>query len=184
MEQWKPVLGYEGLYEISNDGRVKRLARRIKTSIKHSDSRFLPEIILNGTVIKRGYVQVKLTKQGNGRVFLVHELVANAFIPNLDNKKTVNHKDGDKTNNNVANLEWMTVEENLRHAWQTGLCRDVARKQGRPVVCVETGDVFISSYAAAKWLDRDGNKRIHAKNIRRCANGEFKMMYGYHWKNL
>lgn len=98
-EIWKDIDGYEGLYQVSNLGRVK--------SSKH-------DIILK-TYSNRGYHQVQLSKNNIKSNKTIHRLVAQAFIPNPDNKPQVNHIDEDKTNNKVSNLEWVTAKENSNH---------------------------------------------------------------------
>lgn len=102
-EEWKEVVGYEGLYKVSNSGKVK--------SFKYGK-----EKILKLKPNKNGYIYVKLTKDDISKTFRVHRLVANAFINNAENKKEVNHKDGNLTNNNVKNLEWVTRKENMNHS--------------------------------------------------------------------
>ena len=101
-EIWKDISGYEGLYQISNLGNVKSL----------NYSRTGKERILKPGTDKDGYLLVTLYKNRNKRPFKIHRLVAKAFIPNPDNKSDVNHKDENKTNNCVDNLEWMTRMEN------------------------------------------------------------------------
>lgn len=108
-EEWATIFGYEGVYEISSIGRIRRLAG------KHCS---------NGRIIKlntiRGYKYIILCKNNIRKSYKVHRLVALAFIPNPKNKFTVNHKDCDKSNNNVNNLEWATQTENIRHSWKLG----------------------------------------------------------------
>lgn len=101
-EIWKPIEGYEGIYEVSDQGRVRNVKRggRLLSCVK----------------VAHGYLCVSLYKDGKQRMLLVHRLVALAFIPNPENKEQVNHKDLDKTNNTVGNLEWVTRDENLKHA--------------------------------------------------------------------
>lgn len=111
IEIWKPVEGYEGLYEISS-------FRRVKSYIKSSD----------GAVLQTGkrdwYTKYLLHKKGgSAKHYWAHRLVAIHFIPNPLSKPMVNHIDGDKTNNRVGNLEWVTVSENARHARSIGLTR-------------------------------------------------------------
>ena len=101
-EIWKDIVGYEGLYQISNLGNVKSLNYR----------RTGKERILNPGNNGCGYLFVILCNNGKRKHFKIHRLVANAFLENPDNKSDVNHKDEDKTNNNVDNLEWMTRQEN------------------------------------------------------------------------
>ena len=109
-EEWRDVAGYEGLYQVSNCGRVKSFQ---KDKIK----------ILKSSVSPFGYLRVVLCKDFNKKNRFVHVLVAQAFIPNPDNKPQVNHIDGNKKNNHVSNLEWMTRSENIIHAFANGLSK-------------------------------------------------------------
>lgn len=113
MEQeiWKDVVGFEGIYQVSNQSKVKSLLRW-----RGSDSRILVQ-----NISKTGYYVVTLFKPGYNRVYKVHRLVAEAFLPNPSNKRTVNHIDGNKLNNIVSNLEWATDLENIRHAFANKL---------------------------------------------------------------
>lgn len=117
MEIWKQIEGFEGLYEISSYGRVKTL--RSSPKLKSGDflSNSIECAIRNG----KGYKTVTLYKNKVGKQLMVHRLVAKAFIPNPNNKPQVNHKDADKHNNNVDNLEWVTNLENKEHSVLNGL---------------------------------------------------------------
>lgn len=125
-EKWKAVQGYRGYYEVSSMGRIKSLRRTIV--FKNGTTRRIPERILNPTVSDNTYPVISLCKEGKEKQFLVHRLVAFAFISNPENKPDVNHKDGDKTNNVVSNLEWVTEKENDDHAFATGLKRRDIRR--------------------------------------------------------
>lgn len=114
MEIWKEIKNYEGLYEISSKGRVKSLARISGSCVRK-------ERLLKLNTTKDGYSFVSLSKDSKQKSFRIHRLVAEAFIPNPDNKETVNHKDGDKSNNHIENLEWATREENIQHSYDLGL---------------------------------------------------------------
>ena len=118
MEVWMDIEGYEGYYQVSNMGKVKSLKRNVKHYI--GGTKTINERLLKNTVVN-GYHQVDLSKQGIRKRFLVHRLVANAFIENPKKKLQVNHIDGDKTNNNTSNLEWVTASENVTHGHLTGL---------------------------------------------------------------
>ena len=119
-EIWKDIEGYEGLYQVSNFGNVKSLAR-IVHSKKRSDYK-IKEKILKQSDTTTGYKKVELHKDNEKRKsFKVHRLVAQAFIPNPENKREVNHIDGNKHNNNVNNLEWVTSSENKIHAFKMNL---------------------------------------------------------------
>ena len=115
LELWKPVAGFEGEYEVSSKGRVKSLDRTVLNSLgrKYNIKGCIRKNVLHNT----GYEVVRL---GNN-TFRVHRLVACAFLQNPDNKPFVNHKDGDKRNNKLENLEWATEQENTDHAIQNEL---------------------------------------------------------------
>lgn len=115
VEIWKDIEGYEGFYQISNLGRT-RSVDRIDSSGNRRKGR-----IRKPHFTKFGYALVNLCKEGKVKHFLVHRLVAIAFIPNSENKEQVNHIDGNKKNNRLDNLEWATRSENVLHALDTGL---------------------------------------------------------------
>lgn len=118
-EIWKDIKGYEGYYQVSNFGRVKSLARVVigKNNRKYD----IKEKIVKSRIHQNGYLFVHLCKNGKKKHLSIHRLLAQAFIPNLENKPEVNHKDGNKENNRVENLEWATSKENVHHAFRTGL---------------------------------------------------------------
>lgn len=109
-EIWKDIEDYEGLYQISNMGRIKRLSR--KSTDKNGNTSILKEKMLKQHLTKIGYLDISLTKNKKQKHYYVHRLVGFAFIPNPKNKKTINHKNEIKTDNRVENLEWMTQAEN------------------------------------------------------------------------
>ena len=123
-EIWKPIIGYEEIYEISNIGRIRRICSKqgsakgkiLKTS--YNDNR-------------NDYYSVDLRKDGVAKTCSVHRLVAQTFIPNPENKPEVNHINGMKCDNRVENLEWVTSSENRVHAWRTGL-QVVTDNYGKP----------------------------------------------------
>ena len=115
-EIWKPVIGFQGRYEVSSMGRVKALSREIS----YSDGRKgrLPEKLIKGTLLNVGYYCVTFDTKTRKSI---HTVVAQAFLGSSEYRQTVNHKDGNKTNNAVENLEWATYKENNSHARETGL---------------------------------------------------------------
>jgi hypothetical protein len=118
IEKWKDIKGCEGIYQVSNLGRIKILYRELITPNggmykQHEKIKAIHKVA--------GYMQVALSINKKHTCFKVHRLVAAAFIPNTENKLTVNHKDGNKLNNSVDNLEWATQSEQLYHAHNTGL---------------------------------------------------------------
>ena len=113
MEIWKDIKGHEGVYQVSNLGRIKQLKKM--TYNQWGKGYILKERIMSSTLSKKGYLKIGLRKDGKRITLYVHRIVITAFIPNPENKITVNHKDGIKTNNNLDNLEWNTHSENNFH---------------------------------------------------------------------
>lgn len=125
-EIWKPLVGYETEYLISSYGRLK--------SIKHGKSIMLKPHINT----RNGYVYYLVSKNGKSKNSRAHRLVALTFIPTSNTKLQVNHKDGNKTNNRVDNLEWCTQSENMIHAYKMGL----EKPRGLKVIRLDDGKIF------------------------------------------
>lgn len=166
MEVWKDIPGYEGLYQISNMGRVKSLPRNDKFCKRPV------AVILKPFVCGSGYQEVILAIKRRRKPKLIHRMVAEAFVPNQSGKREVNHKDGDRSNNRHTNLEWVTPSENIQHSYDELEHKAYSRK----VVCVETGEVFDSIKEAAE------SKGLKLPLIWKCCNGKQKTTGGYHWK--
>jgi len=116
-EIWKDIPGYEGLYQVNNLGRIKSLSRRLKAKPK----RIIQERILKERIDRHGYIKVNIYKNGKIKVIKIHQIVALLFLNNFDKKREINHKDGNKQNNRIENLEWCTHKENMQHASKNGL---------------------------------------------------------------
>lgn len=121
MEEWKDIEGYEGFYQVSTHGRVKSLDRLVWDEWNQCYRKYKERILRPGKS-KRGYMVVVLSKSGETTPVKVHRLVLSSFSKNPYNKPQVNHKDGDKSNNVLSNLEWATCSENMIHAYKNGLC--------------------------------------------------------------
>ena len=169
-EIWLPIEGYEEFYEVSNLGRVRSLERTVikKNGVKRK---------VSGKILKprvtRGYLIVELCKNGIRRYFLIHRLVATAFIPNPDKKLCVNHLDENKQNNSVENLEWCTVQENNNYGTRT---KRSSEKHKKAVLCVELNQIFPSLTDAAKQLC------LSVGNISHVLAGRYKTTGGYHFE--
>ncbi len=144
-EIWKDIPGYEGLYQVSSFGRVKSLSR--EAAVQSKSHRSVPSKILSLNMNRGGYPSVCLCRENKKTTYLLHRLVAQAFIANPKGKRTVNHINGNKSDNRVSNLEWNTYSENIAHAFKV-----LGRQPTRP------------------WLGKGGkgyhaNKKIHQLSI-------------------
>lgn len=118
MEIWKDIKNYEGLYQISNCGKVKSLERKVKNK---NGFRIVPEKILKPILNNKGYYAYGLRKNGKLNMILLHRLIGEHFIKNKNNYPCINHIDGNKLNNEINNLEWCTYEHNIKEAFRLGL---------------------------------------------------------------
>ena len=119
LEYWRDVANSDGLYRVSNKLRVRSMPRKIW--IRKQFTRIVKGGILKPGIGSVGYREVRIKINGKGILKLLHRLIAEAFIPNPENKPEVNHKDGNKLNNEIENLEWVTHSEQRQHAYDTGL---------------------------------------------------------------
>lgn len=156
---WKSVVDHEGLYEVSNRGNIRSLHKETKElSIANS---------------KRGYRVVSLYKDGNATMKNVHQLVAQAFIPNPDNKPCINHKDFNRLNNYVENLEWCTYAENNLHSIEEG-------KKGRTVIQFTKDGEFVQQFDSIKRAE--SHTGIASQNIGKVCKGEREFAGEYKWE--
>lgn len=170
MEIWKPVKDFEGLYEVSNLGKVKTLRK----------NKVLKPIYNK----QNGYRYIRLYNKYE-QFYYIHQLVAEAFCekPITDLRLTVNHKNGRKLDNRANNLEWVTFSQNLKHAYDNDL--KPLPKTTRKVHCVELNKDFSSPYKAALYLIQTehltAKYRGIANNINRVCKKERNTAYKYHW---
>lgn len=132
MEIWKDVLGYEGLYAVSSEGNIKSLERTVIN--KNGKEQKYPERFLKfdtNAASNSDYYRVTFSKDHKVKRYSVHRVVAEAFIPNPENKPHINHLDNDGTNNSITNLEWCTHSENMLHAQQQGRLFAAQSKGGK-----------------------------------------------------
>lgn len=167
-EIWRPIKGYENIYDVSNYGNV--YSHRLKRNLKLSTD-------------KLGYIRIGLqkTNRKDVRKFYVHRLVAEAFIPNKDDKSFINHKDENKKNNCVNNLEWCTHKENMNYGTRNkriALANKNSIYLSKKIKCITTGEIFDSMNDAFR---RTG---VWRPNITKCCNGERKTAGGLKWQIL
>jgi len=170
MEEWRDIEGYEGLYKISNIGRVRSLPRNT-TKGK----------ILKPVKQPNGYLQVLLYKNGKKKKFLIHRLVAKAFIPNPLNLPEVNHKDENKENNRVDgcvnNLEWCSAKYNVNYGTRN---KRLAEKQSKPVIQYDLQGNFIKEWSSGWEVQRQLG--YFQGGISACCLGKQKTAYNFIWK--
>lgn len=181
-ELWREIKGYEGLYEISNTGKVRSKDRIVTGKNGVSKKNKGKELYFTiSQVDERGHLsraRVQLWKENKSKLMLVHRLVAEAFIDNPEHKETVNHIDGNPLNNNVENLEWATYSENQKHAYETGLMtvkRNYTPSNSRKVLAynIETGEEIMTD-SCTQMAQRLG---VCVQRISKCAkeNEEIKL---------
>ena len=170
MEEWKAIAGYEGLYEVSNLGRIKSLSRIDSRGYKRNEK------ILKLNKDSGGYLKVSLYKNGKPKQYNVHRLVAIAFIPNPDNLPEVNHKDENRINNYVDNLEWCNRKYNCNYSnhnekmskSRKGKLLGDKNPKSRKVKCITTNEIFNSMTEGGKKYN------VSVYSIYGCCKGKSK----------
>ena len=165
MEHWKSIDCYEGLYEVSDMGRVKSLG----------NNKTRKEKILKPHNSGSGYLKVTLCKDGHTKQLLLHRLVAEAFIQNPNNLATINHKDEVKTNNVASNLEWMSIEDNVAYS-------QIHMAKRRVQMLDKSTGELLATFPSTMEAERVTG--IDQGNISKCCNGKLKSAGGYVWKYL
>lgn len=175
LEIWKDIVEYEGLYQVSNLGKVKSLFRYKK--------------MLKGNVVSGGYIQIQLCKKGKATSYLIHRVVAFSFLNNPDNKPCVNHIDGNKTNNRHDNLEWVTYSENELHSYhilgkkpnksRLGVCGSLCYNSKSVLQISSSGDI-IKKFESIGEVER--TLGIRHSNVQMVLNGKRHTAGGYYWK--
>lgn len=161
MEEWRSIEGYPN-YQVSNMGRVKSL----------NYSRTGEEGILKNCKNNRGYLQVFLCKNSKQKCYLVHRLVAQAFLDNPNNFPEINHKDEDKINNQLTNLEWCDNKYNMNYGTRT-------ERTQKPILQFTKNGEFIRKWESGTQIERELG--FHQSHISSCCKGKIKTSYGFVW---
>lgn len=178
-EIWKDIPNYEGLYQVSNLGNVRRIKKwcgNKNTKIYKEDNTIIKKHITN----KPKYYFVVLSKNSIRKNVRIHRLVAQAFIPNPNNLPQVNHKDGNKLNNCVNNLEWCTNSYNISHAIKNGLWEHRSDNVRKSVLQYDKNYNFIKKYNSL--LEAEKETGVSNGNISNCCKSKSKTAGGYIWE--
>lgn len=173
--EWKPIKGFEGLYEVSNTGMVR--------SLDHERKNKNGSYIQNGKILKiginkrTGYLMVSLSKDGKSKTQYIHKLVANAFIENPKEYKCINHLDENKNNNNVENLEWCNHKINDNHGTRN---ERISKKLSKKIKQYDLKGNYIKSWNSSVEIEKTIG--IDQSNICLCCNGKRNSVGGYLWR--
>jgi len=181
-EIWRDIKGYEGRYQVSSIGRIKRLERVFFDKSGHKQHP--KERILKSCTNHNGYLRITLcNSSGKKKRFFVHRLVCEAFHENPKNKPSVNHIDENKTNNIASNLEWCTYKENCNHGTRSiRIAKGVAKALSKPVGQYTTNGKLIKVWQSAYEVQRQLG--FTQSSISAVARGKLKTAYGYIWKYI
>lgn len=180
-EEWRDVQDYEGVYQVSNYGRIKRVEHTKVYKSANQSGKFMAHYRYDAMILKPcfdsgGYIQIHLCRHQKKRWTKIHRLVAEAFLPNPDNLPQVNHKDGNKENSRLDNLEWVSMSDNMQHAYKTGL--NFGRVKA--ILQFDLNGNFVQEFKsiteAAKAVDRNPS------SIQSHLKGKTTQCGGYMWK--
>lgn len=175
-EIWKDVVGYEGRYQVSNQGNMKSI-RYLKTKDTYSIKQLKPKRNWDG------YLRIQLWKDCKAVYVSIHRLVAQSFIDNPEDKPFVNHKNGIKDDNRVENLEWVSQKENIQHAWETGLAKSPFNNgNSKAIDQYDLNNNYLKTFPSTMEIERQ-LKINHSYISLACKNGGLnKVLGGYKWK--
>lgn len=176
-EIWKDIPEYKGLYQASNLGNIRSLDRQI-TQLGNGGNTYFTYIkkgrVLAQSTQNGGYSVVSISVNAKRKICTVHRLVASAFLDNPNNYREVNHKDGNKQNNNIDNLEWIQHSENIKHSY-----RELGQiRHYKPIRCVDTGVIYPSCKEASILTG------INKCSINHVINGLNKTAGGMRWERV
>lgn len=177
MEIWKDIKNYKGLYQVSNIGRVKSLdhIRQNRDGLTCISKGKL----LNPGKDNKGYMIVVLSKNGKTKTYRIHRLVAESFIDNPNNYKCVNHKDENKANNNIDNLEWCTYKYNNNYGTKP---QKISKGNSKKVNQYDKELNFIKQWGSMAEAEKKLNIKRASVNISACCKNKLKSAYGYVWR--
>lgn len=176
-EIWKDIENYEGLYQISNLGNVRSVDRIVNAGIENNNKVVKKGKILNPVKDKDGYLKVSLSKNNIRKNYFVHRLVGKIFIANNKNLKQINHKDENKENNCVSNLEWCDNKYNQNYGTRK---MRIAKSLSKPVIQYDLNKKYVKTWINSVEIEK--KLKICASNIRYVCLGKRKTAGGYIWR--
>lgn len=173
IEEWKDIVGYEGLYQVSNLGRIKSLGRYVNNNggLEYREGK-----IMKSAKNNNDYLFIGLWKDGIRKNHTIHRLVAQAFIDNPNNFPEINHKDEDKTNNRVENLEWCNSKYNCNYGTHN---ERMVKSHLKPILQFSKDGEFIRRWESGTQVKRELG--FNQSNITKCLKGKKKTCGGYVW---
>jgi len=179
-EQWRDIAGYEGRYQVSDQGRVRRTACEITQGNGHSEITYsIPPRLLRSFESNCSYQRIGLRMNGQRKYYNVHRLVAQAFVPNPSNLPEVNHKNEDKSDNRAENLEWVTSEQNCNHGTRNKRISDNTSRSRRVLRMTQCGSE-VKEYKSISAASRETG--ISVASIGGVCRGEHHTAGGYKWQ--
>ena len=169
-EEWRDIKGCEN-YQVSSLGRVKSLKHNVKS--KNGSYRTVRERILKPGKNRKGYLRVCICEKGKKKNMTIHRLVCEAFLQNPLNLPQINHRNENKTDNRIENLEYCTAKYNSNFGTRT---KRLSKSQSKSVKCLETGKIYTSLMEIGRKFG------FSIGNICECCNGKRKSAYGFHWQ--
>lgn len=182
-EIWKDINEFEGYYMISSYGRVKSVIRTVKSCDRIGGYRTVNERIMSTRIDKYGYLTVKLNKDGHFKHCTIHRLLAQAFIPNPNNLPSINHKDENKLNSTISNLEWCSVQyNNLYNHRQEKIAIKLREnnKTGKAILQFDACGNIINEFSSLRDLNR--KLGVSRTEVRNCCIGNRSSYHGCMWK--
>lgn len=179
-EVWIDIPQFDGLYQVSSLGRFRSVTRTVRFG---KQKRVVPGVILKTSPKGNGYLKISILK----RTYLAHRLVASVFVSNPFKFSQVNHKNGNKEDNRVENLEWVTSSQNHKHAYEVlnRQCYSKGRfgkdsNRAKPILQYSTSGLFIAEYSSAAEASR--LQKVNESSIRQCIRGKIKLAGSFVWK--